>query len=113
MEFNEALAGALETLQVASGLLDGAGEKVGDGDIKGGLEGIIQADKVLKSLSDLNGARGVELLGRRATNVRERVVGEVKSCWTALVQVDSDEKKINVAKQSKGSRFREEPYKCC
>lgn len=91
----------METLQVASGLLDGAGEKVGDGDIKGSMEGVTQADKVLKSLSDLNGAKGVELLARRARNVRDRVIGEVKTCWTTLVHVNSDEKKITIANKSR------------
>jgi hypothetical protein len=104
LAFSEALAGALETLQVVAGLVDAAQDRLaGDElDLAGALDKAVQAEKVLATLGAFRGARFVALLGRRIVGVREEIAREVRDVWGRLVCVDVEKKKISVHKEIEG-----------
>jgi hypothetical protein len=108
LAFNEAVAGALESLQLVVGLVDGAGEALGEEEVARALEKGVQAERVLGTLEgeqELARTRAVGLVGRRVAAVRERVVEEVRGCWRKLVGVEGDKGRVHVLKETDGTCF--------
>jgi protein transport protein DSL1/ZW10 len=96
LAFNEALADALETLQIAAGLLDTAQEAAVDGELRVAVEKMAAGEKVLEGLRGCEGTRFGGLMDRRRVLVKSRVVEAVRACWSQLVVVDADARKITV-----------------
>jgi protein transport protein DSL1/ZW10 len=116
LAFNDGVAGALESLQMVVGLVDSAGDALSGGedegyvDVKGALEKVVQAEKVLGGLAadgELMQTRAVGLVGRRVAAVRERVVEEVKGYWGMFVGVDGEQGRVRVRRETDGMYLRE------
>jgi hypothetical protein len=106
LEFNASLEGVLDTLQIATGLLDGAQDALGDNELAVALEKILQAEKVVGELrrdgGGIGNSRAVALLGRRVKTVREVIVSEVLACWGKLVGADASKQRVVVLQDSEG-----------
>jgi hypothetical protein len=109
LDFNETLAGALETLQVVAGLLDSVQDAATDGDLDAALGKLENAREVLKGLDGFSNTRVAVLLERRVGVMRELLVEKVLTCWSALVVVDTEEHKIAVLQE----RDRKTCRLCC
>lgn len=95
----------METLQVVVGLLDTVQNEVSEGNLEGGVQKVLQAEKVLGGLSEFGGTRFVGLMGRRAANVREGILEGVKGCWGKLVVVDIHGKRIRILNEAEGENL--------
>jgi hypothetical protein len=108
LAFREGLAGALETLQVAAGLLDAAAraaaattdEAGDDGEGEGGpreaVDKVLAAERVLGGVGGCEGSRFWGLMERRRGVVRGKVAEAVRGWWYGLVVVDADAGSVTV-----------------
>jgi hypothetical protein len=106
LDFNETLAGALETLQVVAGLSDSVQDAATEGDLDTALQKLESARKVLQGLDEFSNTRVAVLQERRLGVMKELLLEKVLACWSALVVVDTEGQKISVIQERDGKTGR-------
>ena len=104
LDFNETLAGTLETLQVVAGLLDSVQNAMGEDerDLSKSLGKLEEAQRTLGGLDGFKNMRFAGLLEKRTGQIKERLVEEILGCWNSLVVVDTDQQSITVLQEKEG-----------
>jgi centromere/kinetochore protein ZW10 len=103
LKLSETLEGALDTLQVIVGLIESSNNALGEDEISGALDKLLQAEKVLTGLRrdgrGVRDCRAVGLLEKRISAVRGSIVDEVLEYWRELVTPNAVQKSITVSQQ--------------
>jgi centromere/kinetochore protein ZW10 len=102
LDFNVTLAGTLEQLQIISGLLDGAQNAASEGELSDSLEKLGNARKVIDQLDSFENTRFAGLVQRRATQLRDILVGRVQEYWHGMVKFTPAERNVTIHGELKG-----------
>lgn len=96
LAFNETLIGALEQIQIATGLLDKAKNAEAENELVEAVKELGNAQRVVAELNGLQSSRLGGLLTRRATQIKEGLGSRVAKSWHALVSADHEARKITI-----------------
>ena len=96
LAFNEALADALEHLQIVYGLLDSAQEASIQNNTLVSLEKLHEATEGLKLLDGFVNTRFAGILRDRAAKLRASVTEDVTRSWNELIHVDAEKHRITL-----------------
>jgi centromere/kinetochore protein ZW10 len=105
LDFNQELADSLEELQVVSSLLDSAQDAASQDEL---LESLGKLDSARKGMTRLDGFENTRvsgLLHRRASQLRDLLMGEFLSAWNKNIVVDSQERRIWIFSQARGEQM--------
>jgi len=97
--FEETLAGTLEHIRYANGVLDGVQEAAVKGNVEQALDKLETAQESIDGLSGLRDTKACGLLQGRTKQLRESLAETVRGCWSGLVDVRFEEKRV-VVKES-------------
>lgn len=89
--FNESLAGTLEHLGSANGMLDAVQENATAGHIAKALKKLEDADSVIGGLEGLGDSRAYSLLKARSVELKTSIAETANEFWNKLVAVDVKE----------------------
>ena len=95
--FEETLAGTLEHIAYANGVLDAAQEHAVLANVKDALRELEEADASIAGLDGLKDTRACALLQNRAAQLRENLCETATEFWNGFVQVDHDGRCITIA----------------
>jgi centromere/kinetochore protein ZW10 len=96
LDFNVTLADTLEQLQIISGLLDSAQNAASEGSLSQSLEKLQDAQKIIGQLDSYENTRFAGLVQRRASQLKELLVGRVQDYWHAMVIFSSAKREITI-----------------
>ncbi|KAF2725702.1 hypothetical protein K431DRAFT_281066 [Polychaeton citri CBS 116435] len=92
--FQDTLAGSLEHIKYANGLLEKAREAVVGLDAEKAFMRLEDADASIAGLQAIEGSRPYEVLRKRAVDVRENISETATAAWHGLVALDVQERAV-------------------
>jgi len=96
LDFNETLIGALEQIQIATGLLDKAKNAEADNELVSAVRELGNAQRVTAQLDSLQNSRFGGLLSRRAAQIKEGLGARISKSWNALITSDHEGRRIAI-----------------
>ncbi len=94
--FQDVLAGTLEHVQYANGLLEATQEAAVRGDVESARAGLEEAYASIGGLESIQGTRAVGVLREKGEELKGNLMETSTECWNALLLVDADEHRITV-----------------
>lgn len=94
--FNENLAGTLEHVQHANGLLEKAQEAAVEGNVTTALQRLEDAEASILGLESLEGSRAVEILKQKAEELKGHVRETTTEFWNATIRVDNEARTLDI-----------------
>jgi protein transport protein DSL1/ZW10 len=96
--FEETLAGTLEHIRYANGVLDASQEEAVNGNVKDSLRHLEEAEGSIGGLEGVRDTKAFELLQRRAGQLRDNLNETATEFWSYCIAVDHEERKLAVHK---------------
>ena len=97
--FEETLAGTLEHIAYANGVLDAAQEHAVLASVQDALKELEEADASIAGLDGLKDTRACALLQNRAAQLRESLVETCTDFWNGFVLVDHEGRTIRIVQE--------------
>ena len=98
VEFNESLAGTLEHVRYANGLLQKAQDEAVKANVGKALDRLEDAEASIAGLEGLQTSRACDVLSGRAEELRRGLRDTVTECWNALIAVNHEQRTLRVEK---------------
>ena len=96
VEFNESLAGTLEHVRYANGLLQRAQDEAVKANVGKALDRLEDAEASIAGLESVQASRTCEVLNGRAEELRRGLRETVTECWNALIAVNHEERALKI-----------------
>ncbi|WPH01117.1 Hypothetical protein R9X50_00395200 [Acrodontium crateriforme] len=100
--FNETLAGTLEHIKHANGLLNDVQDQAVKRNVEGALAKLHDAESAIGGLDSMENSRAVLLLRKRADQLRDNMIETTTEWWNTVVDVNQEEKNVIIKQDTAG-----------